>query len=373
MNILALEPYYGGSHKAFLDGWVAQSQHAWTLLTLPDRKWKWRMRHSAITFAEEVERRVRDGESWDAVFCSDMLNLAEFFGLAPLEIKALPAVAYFHENQLTYPVIHEKEYDYHFALSNMTTALAARQTWFNSAYHRDVFLEALESFLRRMPDHKPMGSVDRIRERAEVMPPGIDPFPLRGARAEGPIHILWAARWEHDKAPDVFFEAIEHLETAGVDYRISVIGGGAGRDPLPIFEEAHQKFGHRIADWGYVASREAYREILGRVDVAVSTAEHEFFGIGMVEAVAAGAYPLVPKRLAYPEVIGGEGNDAFLYDPGAADLAARLIELIERRKFGGLWGGGDRGEEMNDRYAWKGLGPRYDDAVEALVSPKKAS
>ncbi len=54
MNILALEPYYGGSHQALLDGWIAHSRHHWTLLTLPPHKWKWRMRHAAVTLAEKA-------------------------------------------------------------------------------------------------------------------------------------------------------------------------------------------------------------------------------------------------------------------------------------------------------------------------------
>ncbi len=98
MRILAIEAYYGGSHKAFLDGWVGSSRHEWTVLELPGYKWKWRMRHSAITFAEEVGKRVENGERWDLVFCSDMLNLAEFLGLGPAAIKALPSIVYFHEN-----------------------------------------------------------------------------------------------------------------------------------------------------------------------------------------------------------------------------------------------------------------------------------
>ena len=51
LRILALEPYYGGSHQAFLDGWAAHSCHDFTLVTLPAFHWKWRMRHAAITMA----------------------------------------------------------------------------------------------------------------------------------------------------------------------------------------------------------------------------------------------------------------------------------------------------------------------------------
>ncbi|GAH62988.1 unnamed protein product, partial [marine sediment metagenome] len=43
MRILALEPYYGGSHEAFLTGWTRRSRHDWTLLTLHANHWKWRM------------------------------------------------------------------------------------------------------------------------------------------------------------------------------------------------------------------------------------------------------------------------------------------------------------------------------------------
>ena len=72
LKIIALEPYYGGSHKAFLDGWTASSRHKWTLLTLPPRKWKWRMRHSAVTMANQTAEKVRAGEKWDVLFCSDI-------------------------------------------------------------------------------------------------------------------------------------------------------------------------------------------------------------------------------------------------------------------------------------------------------------
>ena len=92
LRILALEPYYGGSHKAFLDGWIANSRHDWTLLSLPATKWKWRMRHSAITMAGQVADAVGRGQGWDLLFCSDMLGLAEFVGMAPATVQALPRI-----------------------------------------------------------------------------------------------------------------------------------------------------------------------------------------------------------------------------------------------------------------------------------------
>ena len=90
MRVLALEPYHGGSHEAFLDGWSARSRHEWTVIGLPPYKWKWRMRHAAVTLADQVRELVQSGNQWDLLFCSDMLNLAEFIGLAPPAVQQRP-------------------------------------------------------------------------------------------------------------------------------------------------------------------------------------------------------------------------------------------------------------------------------------------
>lgn len=370
MKILALEPYYGGSHRAFLDAWSSRSRHDWTLLTLPDTKWKWRMRHSAVTFAQQTAQAMADGASWDLVFCSDMLNLAEFLGLAPPALHALPAVAYFHENQLTYPVERPTDYDYHFAFSNMNTGLAATRCWFNSAFHRDTFLDALDVFLRRMPDCRPLAAVGAIRERADVRPPGITLPAARAARTPGPAHLLWAARWEFDKAPERFFRALERVDDKGVPFRLSVVGGGSGREILPIFEWARQRFAGQIVHWGYQESREDYEAVLAEADLVVSTSDHEFFGLSVVEAIAAGAFPLVPRRLAYPEVLGDmddpHGPSCF-YTGGEGALARHLRDLIWRAEHGTLWGADRwRGRKHVQQYVWEHLVPAWDDEVERL-------
>lgn len=333
MRILALEPYYGGSHRSFIDGWIRRSAHEWNLLTLPARKWKWRMRHSALTFVEQVEERLATGESWDVVFCSDMLNLAEFRAIVSPEVGAIPSVVYFHENQLTYPVRFPKERDYQFGMTNITSALAAREVWFNSAFHRDEFLEAIPRFLKAMPDHRPARVAERIRRRSRVMHPAIEPIvPLAHgpvSRAEGPLHIVWAARWEFDKAPEVLFEAVERLDERGVDFRLSVLGEQFEEAP-PVFAAARERLAERIDSWGYLETRGDYVAALRAADVFVSTAIHEFFGLAAVEAIAAGAYPLVPERLAYPEVLELQGHPErkeHFYDGSAQGLAERLAEL----------------------------------------------
>ena len=375
MKILALEPYYGGSHRAFLDGWSGRSRHAWTVLDLPPYKWKWRMRHAAITMADQVRERHQAGASWDVLFCSDMLNLAEFLGLAPPAVRQIPSVAYFHENQLTYPVRHESERDYHFVLTNLTTALAATQVWFNSAFHRDAFLGALPEFLKRMPDHQPLDAPDRIGAKSCIQPPGIEAFPRRSPRQPGPMRLLWAARWEHDKDPDTFFEALDLLASQGVDFRVSVIGEGFRESP-PVFDQARERLADRIDRWGYQETRCDYETALSEADIVVSTARHEFFGISVVEAIAAGAYPLLPRRLAYPEILGpteADRSDGFFYEDGAEKLAARLVALSHRIARDDLWQGDpNRGVRAVARFSWEALAPGLDAAIESLVETAPA-
>jgi glycosyltransferase involved in cell wall biosynthesis len=374
VKVLALEPYYGGSHQRFLDGWRAHSRHDWTPLTLPPYKWKWRMRHSAVTFAAEVRRRARLGESWDGVFCSDMLNLAEFRGLVRGQTSDLPSVLYFHENQINYPVRVEKERDFQFGLSNIVSALAADRVWFNSRFHLESFLDSIPPFLNKMPDYRPLEVVEQIRGRAEICQPGVATSTLRRTqRPPGPLRILWAARWEFDKNPETFFEALALLREAGVPFRVSVLGQSF-REAPPVFQRAHRDLEGHIELWGYQSQRADYQRALNRCDVFVSTAIHEFFGVSAVEALVAGAYPLLPRRLAYPELLDlrrGGPMEPHFFDGSAQQLARRLKDLAGRlEETGEVWGQTRTTcLELGQRFCWKRHVPHLDERLEAAVRP----
>jgi len=365
MNILALEPYYGGSHKAFIDGLSKVSKHNWALFTLPAHKWKWRMRHSAITFASQVSELTEKNQSRDLLFCSDMLNLAEFVALAPAEIARLPKVIYFHENQLTYPVRVEDERDYQLAMTNLTSALTADAVWFNSQFHLNSFLDALAKFLKSMPDYQPLEAIKIIRAKSSVYPPGIVDFPERKTRESGPLRILWAARWEHDKNPEDFFKALEILRAKNMPFRLSVIGQSF-QDQPEIFEQAQNDFRDYIDYWGYQQSRNDYERALCQADVVVSTANHEFFGISVVETITAGAYPLLPNRLSYPEILGLgriEGAEQFFYDGTVRNLADKLSQLADRIEKAALWPTGISSSVFTDQFKWQNLANLYDNAL----------
>jgi len=322
MRILALEPFYGGSHRALLDGWALRSRHELVALTLSAHHWKWRMRHAPLTLAQQVLAQGLVDQPWDALWCSSMLSLAEFRGLVAPSLAAVPAVVYLHENQLAYPVTHEQDRDLHFAFTNLTTALAADAVWYNSAHNRDSFFAGLERLLARMPDHRSTEPLERIRARSRIVPPGFDPVEPEPRPRSGPLRLLWAARWEHDKAPETLFAALRELCFRGVDFRVNVIGESYAEVP-DVFALAQRELAAHIDRWGYQHSRADYEAALRESDVIVSTARHEFFGLSVMEAVSAGCVPVLPDRLVYPELFP---RDA-LYDGTLRGLVDRLAEL----------------------------------------------
>ncbi len=371
-----LDAFHGGSHRQFVERWRAHSRHHLHVLALPGHHWKWRMRHAAIEFAERLQDAVAAGETWDALVCTDMLNLAEFSGLAPAPVAALPRVVYFHENQLTFPVARPDARDLHFGFSNFTTCLAADEVWFNSEYHRREFLGALRAFVARMPDHRPLAAVERVAARARVHSPGIDSVSASGAgrpreRAPGPLRIVWPHRWEYDKGPELLFAALRLLFDRGVEFRVSVIGQTFRRVP-EVFARARGWLLERVDRWGFQERREDYDAALRDADVVLSTAEHEFFGIAVLEAVAAGCVPLVPARLAYPETLGpvdaNDGRASFFHDGAPEDLAARLERLAGLVAQGApLWPTGLVSSDLVERYRWPQVARAMDDGLARLV------
>ena len=127
LNVAVLEPYYGGSHAAFVDTLVGHSRHNICVATMPARKWKWRMRGAAIWFSLQENKWLAgsNGRAVDLILCNDMLSVADLRALLPPASRDLPIACYFHENQLTYPLPCEKDRDYQYGMTNISSCLAA--------------------------------------------------------------------------------------------------------------------------------------------------------------------------------------------------------------------------------------------------------
>ena len=367
-RILCLEAYYGGSHRAFLDTWIAHSRHDWTLRTLPARHWKWRMRGSAMWFAQ---LRARDPAGrFDAIVTSDMTAVAELRAMADPAPHRPPVICYFHENQLTYPLSPHDVRDYQYGFTNITSVLASTQAWFNSYHHRDSFLRAAAALLAKMPDHRPR-IADRLLHNSAVWYPAVEqpePASDKPRRGDQPLRILWNHRWEYDKNPRPFLTSLVKLRDAGCNYEVVFLGERFRAAP-PALGSLVDQIADRVVVDGFAQTRAAYWRELSRCDVVVSTAIQENFGLAVLEAILAGCHPLLPDRLSYPEILPSWAHSGCLY-PNYRALTARLRQLADDRIDPNLVA--RLADDVARRYAAHNQCWRLDDALESACRSTEA-
>lgn len=382
LHIQILEPYYGGSHAVFVDVLRQHSRHRLDVVTMPARKWKWRMRGAALWFVYERNEWILQAgrDPIDLIVCSDMLSVADLRATLPPVLRGLPIVCYFHENQLTYPLTDEQERDYQYGMTNITSCLVSDAVWFNSMFHQDEFLAAVERLLRKMPDCVPAGIVDTIRRKCEVLPPPVDApnVSRRGnrffpgvQRPDSPVpsfvpRILWCHRWEYDKNPEPFFQALIELDREGRAFELVVLGEQFRVAPA-VFAKAWSSLSSHIIHAGFIEDRSAYLQELAECDIVVSTAIQENFGIAIVEAILAGCQPLLPNRLAYPELIPEKFHSQCLYGQDAG-LLGRLRELLDGRGWLSNKDCSELQSVTESRFSARVAAERLDRAIEAAVS-----
>jgi glycosyltransferase involved in cell wall biosynthesis len=360
LRFLFLEPFYGGSHRDFADGLIAHSRHRIDLMTLPDRFWKWRMRGAALYFLP----RIKDPGAYDGLIVSSLMSLTDLKALWPGPCP--PALVYFHENQLSYPLAPGEQMDYQFGFTNIATAAAAQRLLFNSETHLKAFTSLLPGFLHMMPDCRPTWLGKAISDKAAVAYPGCH-FSAGDQVAEeekdNPPLIIWNHRWEHDKNPDAFFQALSAMQQSGRPFRVALLGETYGQAP-ESFGAMQTLLGHRLAHCGYVPSRQGYYQWLKRGAIVVSTSLQENFGIAVIEAMRHGCLPLLPRRLSYPEILPQAYHDTFLYSD-QADLVTKLGLLLDhpvKFKNKARFLGGQMGE-----YAWESRIAQFDRELDNLA------
>ena len=162
LDIVLVEPYYGGSHRQWADGWIAHSRHRIRLVTHSDEFWRWRMRGGAVTLAEKLRSDLATKGRPDLIVVSDMTDVAGLLGLTRDVTSDIPVVVYFHENQLSYPLAPDQGPDETFALINWRSLVAADAVWFNSEFHRENLLDQMKRLLGRAPDEP----------HIQLLPPG---------------------------------------------------------------------------------------------------------------------------------------------------------------------------------------------------------
>jgi len=356
MRVLLVEPYFSGSHKAWAEGLAAASKHEIDPITLPGRFWKWRMFGGTLTLARDAAQV----ETPDAIIVSDMVDLAAFLGHSNL--GDVPSVLYMHENQLTYPLSPTARDDLAYAYMNWSSMVRADQVWFNSSFHFDAVFNTLPGFLRHFPDVRHTGLLPDVIAKSSVVPAGVDLQRLEPVEKTQPPLIIWNQRWEYDKDPVRLFAALNRLAARDVEFRLAVCGENFRNVPAE-FEDAKTQLGEQMVHFGF-AERHRYEELLKDASIVISTAKHEFFGIAAVEAMAAGAVPIFPNDLSYPELVPEHTHQDTLYETDH-ELDVLLTRLTTDR---------EKRESLSkaiapemDRFSWKRLGKEYDKRLESLL------
>jgi glycosyltransferase involved in cell wall biosynthesis len=353
----------GGSHAAWARGYQAHSSHEVVLISHTDRFWKWRMHGAHVTLAKEFEDEVASNGPVDVVIGSSMLNGAGFLGLARRALGSARYAVYMHENQLGYPLSPRDKADLTYPMINWTSMAAADLVIFNSEYHRDQWAEELPRFLRQFPDYQQHKLIAEVATRSMVLPVGVDLRRFDAVIADQPTvpRVLWNQRWEYDKGPELLADAVSQIDGRGTEFELALAGEQFPTDP-EVFVELRRHLGMRMVHYGWAEPGD-YEQLLVSSDIVISTAHHEYFGIAITEAIYAGAFPLLPDRLVYPERIPSEFHDRCLYQD-QSDLVEKL-----------MWAVGNSTEaagiasalkpEMGT-YDWSVVAPRYDTALEQV-------
>lgn len=329
MNILAAEPFYSGSHKAFLRGLQAHSRHHIIPVNLSYKGQKWRMHGNSVVLAgmtEEVKEDI------DLLLVSSMINLPAFLALTSPRFSDVPKIMYMHENQFTQPMPEGEERDQTYSYINYLSMLSADRLVFSSEFQKNDFLNALPGFLEKYPDDKQYRPIEKIANKSVVLYPGLDlkqfdAQPDTRKPNRNPV-IVWNQRWQFDRNPAMFFRVLNRLNDIDLAFDL-ILAGDTQHEKPEEFEKAWRRYGRHITHFGYVENKKNYSKLLHSGDIVVSTATYEFFCVAIMEAIYCGCHPLVPNRLHYPELIPENLHQPLLHAPVLYDTEDDLFHYLK--------------------------------------------
>lgn len=374
MNILAVEPYYNGSHRAFLKGLMQHSRHNIIPVKMDYRRWKWRMHGDSVKLAE-MSAGIDD--EIDLLLVSSMANLPAFLALTNPRFAYTPKVMMMHENQLTQPMPEGEERDITYCYINYLSMLSADKLIFSTKFHLTDLLDALPAFLENFPDDKHYNTVDQIREKSLVMYPGLDLKALdrqsdTRKKNQRPV-IVWNQRWQFDRNPAMFFKVLNRLNDIDLKFDLILAGDTKHRKPEE-FERAWRRFGDYITHFGYVEDVERYSQLLHSGDIVVSTATYEFFCVAIMEAIYCGCHPLVPNRLHYPELIPESLHNPLLHAPVLYDTEDDLFQNLKNLLTGETQPLPKSSlQNINKHLDWSRMIDRYDSLFDDLKETKSVA
>ncbi|MGB5324806.1 MAG: DUF3524 domain-containing protein [Pseudomonadales bacterium] len=323
MRILLLSAYDALSHRYWREQLLAQFPSvAWSVLALPPRHFSYRVRGNPLSWYSAQRELLQ--QRFDLVIATSVVDVACLRGLVP-SLAALPLWLYCHENQFHYPDSGQQRDTLQRGnrlqaqLVFLYNCLCADAISFNSAFNRDTALAGLGRLLQQLPDKFDPALIDGIGARSDVLPVPVESLvpkrksnkeyagTLPGAAASRNLQLLWNHRWEYDKGPEHLLAFVEALAASDLPITMHIAGQQFREQPAAfaviekLLDDPLLRGPVTKGQWGFVASQRKYRELLAGCDVVLSTAQHDFQGLAVLQACQAGCAPLLPDRLAYPE------------------------------------------------------------------------
>lgn len=327
LNITYLEPFYSGSHKRWIDEYASNSVHNINVLGLEgDGFWKQRVKAGSIKLAKTF---LKSQDKPDILLASSMLDLSSFLSITRQQTARIRTAIYFHENQLSYPWSkkqREKEINRRdFGFINYTSSLVADKIFFNSSFHKCSYLRDLDTLLNSFEEFKNIETLKEIEEKSSILYLGLAlKKKVERVANQVPV-ILWNHRWEYDKNPEEFFKALRVIKNRGIDFKLILLGSSQ-HAILEVFNSAKEEFAEEVIHFGYLEDIADYQRFLSKADILPVTSKHDFFGGSVVEAIHAGCFPILPKRLSYPELIDDRWHSEVFYHD-----FDELVSLLEKR------------------------------------------
>jgi hypothetical protein len=317
LDILALEPFFGGVRRAMLETIVRYSRHRWTVLKLPPRRIERRLTTAANWFAEQLSRH------WvgrlDLLFTSEAMNLPGLLTLFP-QLAAYPSVVYFHDNQLPGLSAGPAAGDNPIDLVNLNTARSATEVWFNSAYHQRMFLMRAKELVDRHPALAARNPVPAVAAKAKLFAPPVDLSLLHEVQSSvDRVERLPQTLFVETRDADVKLlnGAIAKLREQNVPVNLVTVGPVNSLDPTVARTT--------------VSEHDEVGQLRGMLSAGVivsvkPTATSDYL---VVRGMAAGCRPVLPDAGIYPEMLPTVLHPGSLYAVKPVALAGRIIEATD--------------------------------------------
>ncbi len=313
LDILALEPFFGGIRRSMLETLVRTSRHRWMLLTLPPRRMERRLAAAAYWFAEQIARTAVG--PFDLLFTCDALNLADLYRLCPT-VTDHPSVVYFHCNQLPDPASSDPEST--LDLTHLTSATAASQIWFNSQFHARSFIAGIEGLVAGHKELQSRSPVQDLKSKLVHVPP--------------PLDLVWAhelaTQLGLDRDPNALFVETRDANIELLNSALQTLA--AEKHPINLWvtgpvDQLTDCFPRKV-----IAETDVSGQIRALLSAGafVSTKIAAPFDENAVRAMSLGCRPVLPHSGIYPEIVPHNLHSECMYDLTAPSLAAHIHEAM---------------------------------------------